>query len=193
MHTNRLFAKKILEQAEHYEWSLQGLGMLRLYLDDNTRLHVWDRRFAFPGASPIHDHLQWALNSTIISGSMVNVRYTERTDCVRPNQMTHMVGTLKAGYGCYFKDEPKPTRLVQQEPEFYSPGDSYWQRATEIHESKPEDGTVTLMRKTPTEDKESARVFWPISTEWGSAEPRRATIHEVIAITGYALAKWSDG
>lgn len=192
MMMNKLLIKKILEQAEHYEWSLQGLGMLRLYLDANTRLHVWDKRHAFPGASPIHDHLQWALNSTIISGGMVNVRYVEQLKA-RANQMTHMVGTLKAGYGCYFKDEPKPTRLVQCEPEHYLPGHSYWQRAAEIHESCPENGTVTLMRKSPTDDNESARVFWPIGTEWGSAEPRPATLAEVRVITQYALMHWSTG
>lgn len=63
------------------------------------------------------------------------------------------------------------------------------QTPSEIHETDAQDGTVTLMQKTPTGD-DSARVFWEIGTGWGSAEPRKATPEEVLDITQNALKLW---
>lgn len=183
MKLTRVLLRKILADPHKHEWSLQGLGMLRLYLGGNWRLHIWDRRFAFPGASPIHDHLQWGLESTIVSGKLVNVRYS-----IEEGEATHLYTTLKAGYGCFFRYDPLPVCLSVDSRETYYPGDSYTQFAEEIHESIPADGTITMMCKFPTADAESARVFWPINDQWGSAEPRPATAVEVDAITSNALA-----
>lgn len=181
----RAAARFILEHAENLEWSLQGLGMLRLHMGHDTRLHVWDLRHARPGASPIHDHLQWGLTSTVVSGRMVNYRYFED-----PAGDLYRFATLKAGYGCHFKHEPRLIRLRRGGDEIYLPGSSYSQLPEEIHWSVPDNGTVTIMRKEPTADGESARVFWPEGTEWGSAEPRPATPDEVRVITQYALQVW---
>lgn len=180
----RALAAHVLRHASAFEWSLQGLGMLRLHMGDNTRLHVWDLRYAAPGASPIHDHLQWALHSMVLSGRITNYRYIED-----PAGEPFNYVTLKAGYGCHFKDEPRVTRLLRGPAEVYRPGEAYVQRPDEIHYTVPENGTVTLMRKAPTPDGESARVFWQAGTEWGSAEPRAATQEEVQAITRYALSR----
>jgi hypothetical protein len=181
----RATVRFLLEHAEEMEWSLQGLGMLRLHMGDNTRLHVWDLRHAYPGASPIHDHLQWGLTSTIVSGRLVNYRYFED-----PAGELYQHVVLKAGYGCEFKGEPRPIRLRRGAGEIYLPGDGYRQRPDEIHWTVPDNGTVTVMRKEPTADGESARVFWPAGTEWGSAEPRRATREEITSITKHALEVW---
>jgi hypothetical protein len=178
----RATTRFILTHAEELEWSLQGLGMLRLHMGNNTRMHVWDLRHAFPGASPIHDHLQWGLASTIVSGRMTNYRYFED-----PAGDPYDWVTLKAGYGCHFMGAVQRMRLRRGGGEIYLPGDSYSQRPNEIHWSVPDNGTVTVMRKEPTADGESARVFWPAGTEWGSAEPRRATLAEITAITSHAL------
>lgn len=172
----------ILENADKFEWSLQGLGMLRLYLTKDIRLHVWDLRFAFPGASPIHDHLQWGLTSFVIAGRITNYRFIEAADGDE-----YLYSTLKPGYGCYFKHDPLPIKLHKCAAETYTAGMTYSQRPEEIHWSVPENGTVTLMRKEPTADADSARVFWPAGEAWGSAEPRRATAEEVRAITAHAL------
>jgi hypothetical protein len=180
----RTMARFILINAWRFEWSLQGLGMLRLHIEgSNSRLHVWDRRFAYPGASPMHDHQQWALSSTILSGQITNFRYVERED-----GEAYLYHTIKAGYGCYAKHDPLPIRLARLAPEHYFPGEAYSQRPEEIHETVPVDGTVTLMRKTPTADSEAARVFWPANEKWGTAEPRKAIDSEVQAITQYALS-----
>jgi hypothetical protein len=183
----RTLAKFVLENALKFEWSLQGLGMLRLYIGDDTRLHVWDRRFAFPGATPIHDHQQWSLHSTVLSGRMINYRFIEATD-----GEPFMYKTIRAGMGCVDLSGENLTILKRQPAEVYDAGRSYWQRPEEIHESDPINGTVTIMSKTPTKTPEAARVFWPKGASWGSAEPRPATASEIAAITGYALLWWGN-
>lgn len=185
MNTEQQLAKFILQNADKFEWSLQGMGMLRLYLTPLVRLHVWDSRYRNDGVSMIHDHLQWSLHSTIIAGELRNRRYT----MANSGEPTHMCGMLKPGYGCYFKDSPVPVRLLKAPVEQYRPGQSYRQTPAEIHETDAADGTVTLMRKVATDD-DSARVFWPVGFEWGSAEPRKATPQEVRDITEYALERW---
>lgn len=183
----RTTARFILENAMKFEWSLQGLGMLRLYLPNETRLHVWDTRFAYPGASPIHDHQQWSLHSTVISGRIVNYRYIE-TEHGAP--FTYKL--IKAGYGCLDKSEEMPIKLERCNEEIYRPGEFYCQLPEEIHQTIPMNGTVTIMKKWPTKDPEAAaRVFWPAGEHWGSAEPRRATDEEVMQMTGWALARWN--
>lgn len=185
----------LLVNAQCFHWTLQGMGMLRLRLDDRTRLHIWDSRFKAPGVSMIHDHLQWGLKSTIVSGQMTNLRYHEVTEedvAKRHPQdaalhQPYMFATLKAGEGCYFKHEPRRILLKRGYNEEYWPGDSYEQAPAEVHESIPMDGTVTIMVKEPTEDGESARVFWPEGEQWGSAEPRAASHSEVTEMVGRAL------
>lgn len=182
----KALAQAILTNAASYSWSLQGFGMLRLHLPGHYRLHVWDSRYRAPNVSMIHDHLQWGLQSTVIAGVLQNQRYAEvGADSGEP----YNVVTLKPGVGCFFKDQARLVRLRTQLRETYFEGDSYAQAPSEVHESMPEDGTVTLMLKAPTGD-ESARVFWPVGTEWGSAEPRAASPQEVAIITRRALERW---
>lgn len=181
----RASIKCILENPMGFDWSLQGLGLLRLYFSKEYRLHIWDKRFAYPGASPIHDHIQWDFESTIISGSLTNVRYT-----VHPEGVDYFYQVIKAGYGAKILDGPHPIKLQVGFPELQLTGCTYHQTNREIHETRPQDGTVTLLRRTHREDGESARVFWRAGEVWGSAEPRKATYEEVRAITGLALERW---
>lgn len=167
------------------DWSLQGMGMLRLKLSPTMRLHVWDSRYRWPGVSMVHDHLQWHLHSTIIAGRLNNIRYVES-----PDGVLFKYRTLRAGYGCTFVDDgPSEIRLLSGDVEEYTEGANYTQCAAEIHETDAVDGTVTIMTQRRTES-DQARVFWPADREWGTAEPRPATIDEIRAITGHALERW---
>lgn len=75
------------------DWTMQGIGFLRLRIDDSTRLHIWDSRLRQPGVSDIHDHTQWAFTSYVISGSIINVRYT--IDPIgQPHKMAKSAGLL---------------------------------------------------------------------------------------------------
>lgn len=176
----------VLTNAKNYQWSLQGFGLLRMHLPNDMRLHVWDSRYRFPEVSMIHDHLQWGLSSIIIAGKLTNRKYEISK---KQTAFPYMYTTMKPGYGTYFKEDPKLVYLMPTEHELYKEGDSYCQRPEEIHETDAADGTVTLMKKYPTDD-ESARVFWPEGEEWGSAEPKSVDLDIVEDITSNALARW---
>lgn len=180
----RVLTRAILERAQAFPWTLQGMGMLRLHLSDDTRLHVWDSRYRVKGVSMIHDHMQWGLESTIVAGRLRNHQYTMG---IAGEPMKFAV--LKPGAGCHFKSEVTPCNLYAHAPMQYDEGATYRQLPLEIHETDALDGTVTLMKKFPTLD-ESARVFWPADGDWVSAEPRAATAAEIEAITQNALREW---
>lgn len=177
---------KILERATVYSWTLQGFGMFRLYLRGVGRVHLWDRTFANPDVSDIHDHF-WDLQSQIIAGQMTNIRYgIERGE----TQYTHMMQTLITGEGGGLIGHPERVRLFVRVMEPLLEGDIYFQRASEVHQSLPLRGTVTVMRRDKGGSGETARVFWPIAKSWGSAEPRRATDEEILKASENALQAW---
>lgn len=185
MSSTKLLVKKILEKAENFKWSIQGLGMLRLYLADDLRLHVWDNRYRVVNVSPIHDH-PWDFESTVVAGAVRQVRYIEGMSY---DNMTFKYATIKCGEGACTLSEPT---LIDLQPHYeeYREGNIYTQKADEIHESQPEDGTVTLCKRTFGRNRDNARVFWRGDGEFVSAEPRTATSDEVKAITENALTRW---
>lgn len=173
----------ILTDPLKYEWSLQGFGLLRLYLENDTRLHVWSRKYRYPNVSMIHDHLQWGLESTIVVGHVTNIKYVEDPE---GDEYKYMV--IKPGVGTRAKSRPKKISLKARTRSYYK-GDTYAQYPEEIHETDASDGTVTIMKKYPTED-DSARVFWPKNGKWDTAEPRPANEHEILDITRSSLKLW---
>jgi len=178
--------RQILMTAFAHQWTLQGFGMLRLHLNDNVRLHVWDDRYRVPNVSMIHDHLQWGFESSVVAGQITNHRYTENNSG-KGGPYEFMV--IKPGADAYAKTEPKTVFLEETEIEFLHAGMTYSQAPSEIHRSEAANGTVTLMRKHLTDD-DSARVFWEAGTSWVDAKPRAATYSEVNDIVGNALASW---
>lgn len=191
MIATRTLAEMILRNAKSYDWTLQGMGMLRLHLPNHCRLHVWDKRFRVPNVSMIHDHMQWGLESTVLAGRLINKKYEAYTEesYFQKGGADYLYTVLKPGEGCYFKDDVRPIKLLEDVFEVVREGQSYKQHPLEIHETDALDGTVTFMQKFPTND-ESARVFWPEGTEWVSAEPRKASPDEVHAIVSLSLERW---
>jgi hypothetical protein len=185
--TTKLLVKNILEKAEHYKWSLQGLGMLRLYLSDELRLHVWDSRYKMENVSPLHDH-PWSFDSDVIAGQVDQFRYT-LSDKDTQHAQKFKFATIKCGENACTVSDPEIAYLL---PHFetFNEGESYTQHKDEIHESIPTDGTVTLVHRTFHPDREHARVFWRGDGGFVSAEPRPAAKEEVKAITEYALRRW---
>src|SRR6266705_1769973 len=79
----------ILVHCDDYQWSLQGLGMLRLYLDDTHRMHIWDDRYQVYNVSQMHTH-PWNFTSTVIVGVVRNIRYVENSQATEfHRQMIH--------------------------------------------------------------------------------------------------------
>lgn len=178
----RLAVKAILLNASSYSWSVQGFGLLRLYIGREGRLHIWDSRLRYAGVSMIHNH-SWDLRSTIVSGQLFNIRYVR----AGPGSMFH-THRLLTGYHSKPVTGDSLVCLTDLTPERYVPGNVYQQRANEIHKTVADDGTITLMERKEDEQGE-ADVFWPEGEDFGTATPRQATQEEIALVCGFALGR----
>lgn len=202
----RLLVKAILTSPYDLKWSVQGLGMLRTYLNDALRLHIWVSDFKIPGVSPIHDH-PWHLDSYVVAGVYRQRRYTikDKDFLNRPideSSPTFQAGvragliekfgtaSIKCGEGAFKTSDVHQVWVERGLEEEYHQGRSYYQHKDEIHESFPLDGTVTLVTRTFTPDREHARIFWRGNGDWVDAAPRPASAEEIKLGTQKALAWW---
>lgn len=180
----------VLAFPERHEWSVQGFGMLRTYLSPDLRLHIWDLDYRVSSVSDIHDH-PWHFESIVLSGTIENRRYHIKQGA----ESTHHRGRIVCGPNPveHGAKDVEPVGLEQWCEGIFKPGDTYRMRADELHASIPSPGTVTLIQRTKADkDPERAFVYWPLGTEWVSAEPRPATRAEVRKITQQALYRWGS-
>ena len=177
----------VLEHPERYDWTLQGLGMLRMYFSPAVRLHVWSPDHVTPGVTMAHSH-PWDFESEVVAGCLRNIRLDEDEGGVTFNAQV-----IKCGAGAYTVGEPELRRFSSGKPEIYRAGDRYQQRAEEIHYTLPDPGTVSIIQRYFGADRDHATILWPEGEEWVSAEPRPATPDEVRQITQTALEKWFNG
>ena len=163
-----------------YEWTVQGLGMLRTYISATERLHIWHSDIRDPKASPVHDH-PWNFRSEVLWGSIEQSRfeYRYRNGVSEDWNMQ----PIFCGAGGGLQGRPTLVDMVELPHETYHKGDAYQQNADEIHWSRPADNTVTLVTRHYHENRDIAHVFWPRGEEWGSAEPRPATRAEILHVT----------
>lgn len=206
-HQVRMLVENILRNPEGNGWQVQGLGMLRCYLDEakRFRLHIWDNALRVPGVSAIHNH-PWDLKSTVIAGCYKQHRYvtggTERFEYLKkwgaPEAYNQV--TIKCGEEAAVVAEPTKVLMFEEPLEVYigrvagavTQLDDYTQKANEIHLSLPSDGTVTLVERTVPEgkDPDHACVYWRGKGPWVNAKPRPATETELYSVTKRALAYW---
>lgn len=170
----------VLTKADAYEWSVQGFGMMRTYLDPHKRyrLNIWDSSLAVPDVSIIHDH-PWDFHSWVISGAFRNQRYAVG----RGEQYKCMI--IEPGDQGGPRGEAETILLQKCGLETYGPGDEYSQRAYEVHASYYDDGTVTLNDRT-NRGEDIARVCW-LEGGWVDAKPRVATPAEIDLVVQRAL------
>ena len=195
--------RALLRHATEFEWSLQGFGMFRMYFDETFRIHIWDRRFAAPGVSTIHTH-PWHFKATVLGGSIRNVIYNLAPPAAFPieplegplgppdTRATHHMQKILCGPGGGLVDGPQDVvlRIPEAGGGVYPAGTAYHQQASVLHETIPENGTVTAVSRNFLHDTEHAMVCWPIGKEWGTAEPRPATMAEIRSAAAYALERW---
>jgi len=195
--------KAILVNAIHYEWSVQGFGMFRLYLKDGTfgrqsvRLHLWDSRWRVPNVTLLHTH-PWSLHSHVVAGTIANHLYRKLDRLATVSATSDLIDgvyreiPLQAGYGGGLLGEGTAVILVRPEIVTYQEGQSYHQEPGDIHSSHPYDGTVTLcIREVPQGwNPDHAFVYRREQEPWVSAEPRRAARDEIQAAAKYALQQW---
>jgi hypothetical protein len=169
--------------VESDQWTIQGLGMLRLPLGNGYRLHIWDDRFRWVNDARHHSH-PWSFKSGIISGELCNIRYHEQP--VSADAWGGAVFTkqpIKCGVGSCIVGEPSKVMLTPMPTETYRPGQTYTQQAEEVHLTSAINGTITVIRRW--DDKEIANVYY--RERWDSAEVRKATPAELQAIITNAL------
>jgi hypothetical protein len=178
--------RSVLRNPHDREWTLQGFGMLRTYLDDKHeyRLHVWSEEHAVDKVSTIHTH-PWDFSSTIVAGHLKDIAYKRVQD---HNRMLEQ--QILGGEGGGLKGDPIEVGLLTTTVLTLSEGSSYSHNAADIHESRPADGTVTLIKRCFGPDVDHASVFWNKRETWVSAEPKPATWFETHKITQNALKKW---
>jgi hypothetical protein len=177
----------ILAHPMDHEWTVQGLGMMRTYLSDKSRLHIWHSALQTPDVSMVHDH-PWHFTSEILLGKVYQYRYVRDNAFGTPWQEQQIV----CGTGGGMVGDPTTINLRKCEKEVYTEGDTYEQKAHELHVSYPLDNTVTVITREYLEDLEHARVFFPLSMEFVSAEPRPATRAEVLFITREVLHSYQE-
>lgn len=178
--------RSILEQWKSYQWTTQGFGMARTKIANVGRIHVWDSKFVVPRVSTMHAH-PWPLYSTIISGELINQRF-KLTEL--DSGLAYMQSRISFGMADGLVGDPKPVRLTPMAPETYWRGDVYRQEPEEIHRSIPQDGTVTLIERPQGPPQQETDVFWPVGTDWVSANRRKAEEWEIEPAIKYALARW---
>lgn len=183
----RSLIKTILISPLQHEWSLQGFGMLRLYLGDSQedRLHVWSPQHRIENVSDIHDH-PWDFESLVVSGMLQNQRFSEADI---GGEYTR--ATILCGENAQIESAECAVRLQGGAIEEYRQGQSYRQTAEQIHQSCASEGCVTVVARAFRLDRNHARVYWPAGTGWINARPRRATDNEVLSICHSALENWS--
>jgi hypothetical protein len=167
--------KQILTHPFDHEWTLQGFGMLRTYLDPDEveRLHIWDLGVAVPDVSTLHNH-PWDFSSRIVSGRLLNQRFDfDVDDGIEVNS-----SEIRTGEGGSIFGDPRRVKVRPQPLETYGPGELYAQEALEFHESFPEPGTVTVIKRRFSRTRDYAVTCWRTG-DWVSAEPRPATRSEI--------------
>lgn len=190
----KLTVRAILEHPYDYEWSTQGLGMYRIYLSDEVRLHLWDQTAKVPSVTEIHDH-PWGFESMIVAGELTNYRYMVDPTGANPSARHLMYSDLLLCSTGNLRGDPSPVRLEPWFPNgkgsVYAEGNSYSQRYNEVHRTEAADGTISIIvRRFREEDRDHAYVYWDRGAQFVSAEPRKATHEEVEDVTRRSLQKW---
>lgn len=182
--TRAFVHRNVLHRTSPEDWSVQGFGMMRTYLDPERRFRVqiWDRRLQVPEVSLIHDH-PWDFQSWILSGRLYNQRYVASTTGDHFYWMT-----IQPGEEGGPKSTPSLTRLWSVPEEMYLRGDTYHQRSTEIHKTSYMDGTVSINDRQ-NKGPDVARVFWK-EGDWVDANPRPPTRREWARTIELALLEW---
>jgi len=184
----------ILKHASAFKWSVQGLGMLRLYLSAEVRLHIWDKELVVSGVSSLHNH-PWDFESEVVFGEVHQFRYLEfepmsgEAGRATSTWQPFMKQRILCGEGGGVEGNPKQVMLHKCHEETFKAGATYMQAHDEIHTSFPLDSTVTIIRRTFHADVDHANVFYPTDVSWVTAEPHAATpdtVRDVVARCMYS-------
>lgn len=172
--------KKVMENPFDYEWELQGFGMLRTYIDKNTRLQIWLKDFIVPDVTDIHTH-PWDFQSFIYQGQITNFIFKEYAleDQLSGEWFQSDRCLILTGVTAFVK-EKTPIILKPLDKVGYSRGDIYFHGKDVPHRIDFIDGTITILTKSNIHEDSLAYSYVQNGGEWVSAAPRLATKEEII-------------
>lgn len=179
----------ILQNYQNYEWTTQGFGFIRTYLDEKKRyrLNVWNDDLRVSEVSDIHDH-PWDFRSWILAGCIINTQYFPSTSS---KDMMYRFNSIQTGEGGGQISDEGFIKLKKGRLETYAVGKSYFQKAEQIHQTDYWRGTVSLNERIPINNRKNlAHVFWYHDREWIDAMPRPAHKIEVATTIKHALKLW---
>ena len=177
---NKALVHQILTHAEDFPWRMQEeIGLLGLRLEDHRkyRLHVWEPHYGV-GEPPVHDH-PYDFVSTVIAGQITNTRYEETASGNQYSRVRYSTSD----------DGVRRTDTVRLSATSatLTEGDQYAQFAHELHDSRQEPGTVTIIR-CMFKDVAELTVCLRGGDRFVSGQARPATLDEVKQITTRALS-----
>ena len=174
------FIHQILTHAADYPWRMQEeIGLLGLRLDDRHeyRLHVWDPRYCVR-EPPVHDH-PYDFVSTVIAGEITNTRYSEGLSGTEYRRIRYLTSDDRTRRIDTVRLSATSTTLTE--------GENYAQFANELHDSRQQPGTVTIIRCS-FKDVAELTVCLRDEDTFVSGRARPATSDEVKHITARALS-----
>ena len=170
----------ILKNPFNYEWEVQGLGMLRTYLNKDTRFQIWNKDLIVDGVTDIHTH-PWDFISVILQGKITNHIYKEYPEQVNKSKK-YFRCLINTGEDAYVK-EKNEVYLLKCDKNTYTSGNFYIHKKHVPHKIKFKDGTITVLNKFNKngEDKKSSEAYTYVKNgkDWVSAMPRPAKEHEI--------------
>lgn len=171
--------EKILNNPFDYDWELQGFGMLRTYIDKNTRLQIWLNSFIVPGVTDVHTH-PWDFESYIYQGSITNYIFKEHNYHEPHFNSWHEYDRclILTGEHAYVKEKEK-VLLDGYGTYSFTKGDKYFHGKNIPHRIDFVDGTITILTKQNIQKDNLAYSYVPNGGEWVSAAPKMATNKEV--------------
>ena len=171
--------KNVMENPFNYEWELQGFGMLRTYIDKDTRLQIWLKDFIVPNVTDIHTH-PWDFQSFIYQGQITNYIFKEHEYHEPPFDSWYEYNRclILTGEHAYVKEKEK-VLLYGYGTYSFTKGDTYFHGKNIPHRIDFVDGTITILTKQNIQKDNLAYSYVPNGGEWVSAAPKIATNKEV--------------
>ena len=166
----------ILKNPSNYEWEVQGLGMLRTYLNKDTRFQIWNKDLIVEDVTDIHTH-PWDFVSLILQGKITNHIYKEYPEQVNDSKK-YFRCLITTGEDAYVKEKSE-VYLLKYEKNTYPSGIYYIHKKHDPHKIKFKDGTITVLSKFNKNDESEAYTYVKDGNEWVSAMPRPAKDYEI--------------
>ena len=98
--------KQVMENPFNYEWEIQGFGMLRTYIDKDTRMQIWLNSFIIQDVTDIHTH-PWDFTSYIYQGRISNFIFKEDSGYFNTVETFYDKCYILTGENAYVKSKEK--------------------------------------------------------------------------------------